>query len=145
MPPGPFWGKPERRVPAAPSRSAGTPGYVPPGWPDAVRPPGAPDWERTATAFLLDCCPPDVRLHPVLSRHAVLLARFAAEAVDGQLAACTSGIRECRASLADHLPAGAIDEAASAWNEIEAGLQRTRREVALVEEALRGGVFVRKL
>ena len=33
--------------------------YVPPGWPDAVRPPGAPDWEHTAVAFLIDYFPPD--------------------------------------------------------------------------------------
>src|SRR3712207_8090858 len=27
---------------------------LPPGWPAAVRPPGAPDWEHTAVAWLFD-------------------------------------------------------------------------------------------
>ena len=53
-------------------------GTVPPGWPEEVRPPGAPDWERTAVAWLFDLCPPDYRAHEVLRRYPVLLARFAA-------------------------------------------------------------------
>jgi hypothetical protein len=53
-------------------------GYAPPGWPEEVRPPGAPDWERTAVAYLFDCCPPDLRGYEVLRRHPPVLARFAA-------------------------------------------------------------------
>ena len=55
--------------------------YVPPGWPEEVRPPGTPDWERTATAWLFDLCPPDYRAHDVLRRHPPVLARFAARHV----------------------------------------------------------------
>jgi hypothetical protein len=29
----------------------GSYGYVPPGWPDAVVPPGSQDWEASAAAF----------------------------------------------------------------------------------------------
>jgi hypothetical protein len=119
--------------------------YVPPGWPEGVRPPGAPDWERTATAFLLDCCPSDYRQYPVLRRHPVVLARFAAECVDAQVAACGVGLGECRASLDGLVPPDAIEDASQAWRAQEAALRRTRREVALVEEALRGKVFIRKL
>ena len=50
---------------------------APPGWPRAVRPPGAPGWEHTAVAWLLDICPPEYRSYPVLRRHDVVLARFA--------------------------------------------------------------------
>src|SRR3712207_8593651 len=50
---------------------------LPPGWPAAVRPPGAPDWEHTAVAWLFDLVPPDYRAHEVLRRYPVLLARFA--------------------------------------------------------------------
>ena len=39
----------------------------------------------------------------------------------------------------------AIEEASQAWRAQEAALRRTRREVALVEEALRGATFVRRL
>ena len=42
---------------------------VPPGWPEQVRPPGAPDWERTAVAWLFDLVPPDYRAHEVLRRY----------------------------------------------------------------------------
>nr|NLI51279.1 hypothetical protein [Propionibacterium sp.] len=119
--------------------------YVPPGWPAAVRPPGAPDWERTAVAFLLDCCPPDFRRYPVLRRHPVILARFAAAAVAAQGQACRAGLGTCRADLAGFVPPDAVEAATAAWQEQEAALRRTAREVALVEGALRGRVYVRKL
>lgn len=119
--------------------------YVPPGWPDAVHPPGAPDWEKTAIAFLLDCCPPDYRHYPVLRRHPVVLARFAAEFVEGQYRASRTGLANVRASLVDCVDAPVIESAADAWQHQTAQLVRVRRAVALVEEALRGRVFIRKL
>ena len=51
---------------------------VPPGWPPGVLPPQAPEWERSAVAWLFDLCPPDYRAHEVLRRHPVVLAREAA-------------------------------------------------------------------
>lgn len=119
--------------------------YTPPGWPEAVYPPGAPDWEATAVAFLLDCCPPDYRMYPVLRRHPVVLARFAAEYVEGQYRASQSGLSQVRASLADYVDPPVIESAAEAWQSETAQLVRTRRAVALVEEALRGRIFIRKL
>lgn len=119
--------------------------YVPPGWPDAVYPPGAPDWEATAVAFLLDCCPPDYRLYPVLRRHPVVLARFAAEFVEGQYRASQSGLSQVRASLAEYVDPPVIESAAEAWQSETAQLVRTRRAVALIEEALRGRIFIQKL
>jgi len=38
-----------------------------------------------------------------------------------------------------------VEAAAQAWLEQAARLVRTRRAVALLNEALRGGIFVRKL
>ena len=119
--------------------------YVPTGWPEAVRPPGAPDWEATAVSFLLDCCPAEYRLYPVLRRHAVVLARFAAEFVESQVRACRDGLGEARSSLGGLVSPEVLDAATSAWHEQEALLRRRRREVALVEESLRGKVFIRKL
>lgn len=123
----------------------GAQGYVPPGWPEQVRPPGAPDWEATAAAFLLDCCPPEFRGYPVLRRHPVVLARFAAEFVDGQLHAARVGLPGIRVSLLDHVGPEVVDRAVDAWQTQEAHLTRVRRSVALVEEALRGRIFIRKL
>ena len=42
-----------------------------------VRPPDAPDWERTACNWLLEQRPPDFRAYPALRKHPVVLARFA--------------------------------------------------------------------
>ncbi len=119
--------------------------YVPPGWPAAVRPPGAPDWERTAVAYLFDCCPADFRQYAVLKRHPIVLARFATESVAAQVRACGAGLSHCRAGLADLVPPDALEAATLAWHEQGAALRRTAREVALVEDALRGRVFVAKL
>ena len=110
-----------------------------------MRPPGAPDWEATATAFLLDCCPADYRLYPVLRRHPVVLARFAAECVEAQVRACAAGVSQVRVSLGEMVAPEVLDAATAAWHEQDAVLRRRRREVALVEQSLRGKVFIRKL
>lgn len=119
--------------------------YVPAGWPEGVRPPGSDDWEPTATAFLLDCCPADYRAYAVLRRHPVVLARFAAEFVESQVRACREGLGEARAALGEVVAPDVVEAATQAWLEQEAVLRRRRREVALVEEALRGKVFIRAL
>jgi hypothetical protein len=127
------------------SGGSGSRAYVPPGWPEMVRPPGAPGWETTATIFLLDCCPADFRAYPVLRRHPIVLARFAVEFVAGQCNATEQGLAGVRTSLTEYVPADVIEAAAQAWLEQSARLVRTRRAVSLVEEALRGRVFVPRL
>ena len=119
--------------------------YTPPGWPERVRPPGAPDWEATAIAFLFDCCPADFRAYPVLRNHPVVLARFATQFVEGQYHSAQEGLAGVRTSLAEYVSAEVVQSAAEAWLEQSAQLVRVRRAVALVEEALRGRVFVRRL
>ena len=119
--------------------------YVPPGWPESVRPPGAPDWEATAVAYLLDRCPADYRGYPVLRRHPVVLARFAAQFVEGQLRTSQAGLSGVRSSLDELVAPQVLESAAQAWQEQTAQLIRVRRAVALVEEALRGKVFIRRL
>ena len=115
--------------------------YAPPGWPDGVLPPGAPDWQASAVAFLFDCCPADFRAYPVLRRHPVVLARFAVHFVAGQVRASTEGLAGIRTSLQTQVGAEVVEAAAQAWLEQSARLTRTQRAVGLVEEALRGQVF----
>ena len=118
---------------------------VPPGWPPQVRPPGAPAWERTAVAWLLDVCPPEYRGYPVLRRHEVVLARFALLHVEGGQAAVRRGLSEARGILRGVADPDTVDAAVLAWQAEEARLAAERRAVALVEEALRGRRFVARL
>lgn len=122
-----------------------TPAYTPPGWPSAVRPPGVPGWEGSAIAYLLDCCPADFRAYRVLRNHPMVLAQFAMHFVIGQQEASERGLADVRTSLSEHVEPDIVEAATQAWLEQAARLVRTRRAVALLDEALRGRVFVRKL
>jgi hypothetical protein len=119
--------------------------YVPPGWPAQVRPPGTAGWEASAITYLLDCCPPDFRAYRVLRNHPVVLAQFAIHFVNGQHEASQRGLAAVRTSVSDYVEADVVEAASQAWLEQGARLARTRRAVALVEEALRGRAFVRKM
>jgi hypothetical protein len=119
--------------------------YAPPGWPDEVRPPGAPDWEATATAYLLDCCPADFRSYRVLRNHPIVLAQFARHFVEGQSQAAQEGLAAVRTGLQDFVEPSVLEEATQAWLEQSARLVRTRRAVAMVEAVLRGRTFVPKM
>lgn len=119
--------------------------YVPPGWPGRVRPPGAPDWELTATEFLLDCCPADYRRYRLLRRHPVVLAMFATVFVEAQVEASRDGLAGVRVGLADFVEPEVVADAVELWSQQQASLARLRREVNMVTEALRGRQFVRRL
>ena len=117
----------------------------PPGWPQQVRPPGAPGWERTAAGWLLDLCPPEFRGYPLLRRHDVVLARFALMHVEACQAAVRRGLSEARGVLRDVVDADTVEAAITVWQAEQARLIAERRAVALVEEALRGRRFVARL
>ena len=118
---------------------------APPGWPSAVRPPDAPDWERTAVNWLFDICPPEYRAHAALRRHVVVLARFAVLNVEAQQVAVRQGLSEARADLRDVADLDVVEAAVQAFQAEEARLLGLRRGVGLVEEALRGRRFVARL
>ena len=118
---------------------------IPPGWPGAVRPPGAPGWEHTAGTWLLDLCPPEFRGYPTLRRHVVVLARFAVLHVEACQASVRRGLSEARAELRDVAALDVIDAAITTWQTEEARLAGVRRAVGLVEEALRGRRYVARL
>lgn len=118
---------------------------APPGWPRQVRPPDAPDWERTAANWMLDICPPEYRSYPALRRHIVVLARFAVLHVEASQAACKRGLSEARADLRDVAELAVVDAAVETWLAEDARLSGVRRAIGLVEEALRGRRFVARL
>lgn len=118
---------------------------APPGWPREVRPPGTPDWERTAAAWLLDLCPPDYRRYDGLRRHVVVLARFAVLHVESAQAACRRGLSEARGELGQVAELSVVEAAVQTFLLEDARLVSVRRAVGLVEDALRGRRYVARL
>lgn len=118
---------------------------VPPGWPEEVRPPDTPDWERTAVAWLFDLCPPDYRAHEVLRRHPVVLARFAAHHVQAGVDAARRGLSTVRDELRGLADPETVAAAVAAYEREGARLVVAVRAVSLVEDALRGRRFVARL
>jgi hypothetical protein len=120
-------------------------GMVPPGWPEEVRPPGAPGWELTAVGWLLDRCPPEYRVHTVLTRHPAVLARFAGWHIDGAVVAARDGLSRARVELAEVAGPEAVEAAVVALEREAARLAAAARSVTLVERALRGERFPARL
>ena len=118
---------------------------VPPGWPPEVLPPQAPDWERSAVAWLFDLCPPDYRAHEVLRRHPVVLARFAAQHVESAVEAARAGLRTVRRDLKDLVGPQVVEAAIGAYDREGRRLVAAGRQVALVDAALRGERHVPRL
>ena len=124
---------------------AGHRGFAPAGWPREVRPPGAPGWEQSAAAWLLDLCPADWRGYPGLRKHLVVLARFALLHVEAGQTAAARGLSETRADLRDVADLDVIEAAVQTWQLEQARLLGLRRAVGLVEEAIRGRRFTARL
>lgn len=89
--------------------------------------------------------PPEYRSYPTLRRHVVVLARFAVLHVAGAQLACDRGLSEARAELRDVTDPDVVEAAVETWHREQSRLVRLRREVVLVEEALRGKRFVARL
>src|SRR4051794_12608936 len=122
-----------------------SPPALPPGWPSDVRPPGSPDWQRSAVAWLFDQCPPDYRGYDVLRRQPLVLARFAASALDGAVAAADQGLRTARAELRDRVPPDVVDAAVATYEQERHRARNARHSVDVVERALRGERWVPRL
>jgi hypothetical protein len=118
---------------------------VPPGWPKAVRPPGAPDWERTAVAWLLDQCPPEYRGHGVITRHPVVLAWLTGRHADAGLGAARAGLAAVRVEVGDQLSPPALAELIEVLESEQVRLLAVRRAAGLLGEALRGHRYVPRL
>jgi len=116
----------------------GVSSYVPPGWPPQVLPPGAPDWEQSAQAWLLDQCPPDYRGHLVLRRHPVVLAWLARRHAEASWRAMGGALASARAELADVVGPGVVEAAIGAIEKEQARLVATGRAITLVLESLLG-------
>jgi hypothetical protein len=118
---------------------------VPPGWPATVRPPGSPDWERSASAWLFDLCPPDYRGYDVFRRHPVVLALVARQHLQVGIEAARNGLATAREELSRLVDVPTVEATVAAYEREGARLLAAARAVALVERALRGGRFIRRL
>jgi hypothetical protein len=117
---------------------------VPPGWPDQVRPPGSPDWQRSAVGWLLDHCPAEYRGYPVLSRHPAALVHLAVHHVRAQLQGNRQALAEVRTRLRELAPP-ALAEVVEVLEIEQVRLQSVARGLTLVGEALHGRRFVPRL
>jgi hypothetical protein len=120
----------------------GDPRGLPPEWPGEVRPPGTPEWERSAVGWLFDLVPGEWRAHEVLRRHPVLLARVAGGQVAASLEAARTGWRTLRRDLGRELPPEVLEAAMAAYEREGARLAELVRQVAAVTEALHGRRWV---
>jgi hypothetical protein len=119
---------------------------LPPGWPEQVRPPGAPGWDRSAVGWLFDHCPPEYRGYPVVVRHPRILAWLAGHHVDAALAGTRQALGRARAELAGaEVPAPAVAELLEALQAEQVRLIAVRRSVGLVQEALSGHRYIPRL
>ena len=118
---------------------------TPPGWPDAVPPPGVPDWEQAASAWLLDLCPADFRGYPVLRRHPLGLAWLAGYHVGGARQAMAQALARIRAELGEDLQPGVIDQLMQTIELEQARLIAAARGVDLISRALRGYRYIPRL
>jgi hypothetical protein len=116
------------------------PRYVPSGWPPEVNPPGIPDWETTAAAWLLDLVP-EYRQHAAVRRHPVILAFIARHVTAGAVEGARQGYRASCTELGDLVSPHAIDAPLRAWRAEGERLAATACAVDLVERALRGETF----
>lgn len=108
-----------------------------PDWPPGVHPPGAESFVETALGWLFDQVPADYRLHGVLRRHPVALARLARQHVGAALEAAREGYRTARVDLRDHLPPHAVDQVMNAYLEEGRRTAAVLRSIEVLDAALR--------
>ena len=110
--------------------------YLPAGWPEAVAPPDAEDWERSAVNWLIDLAP-DLRGHTAIRRHPVILATIVRHVLAGSLEGARQGYRVARTELGEAVPPHAVDAALIAYRDEGRRLAAAVKAAELVERALR--------
>jgi hypothetical protein len=119
--------------------------FVPPGWPTGVQPPGSPEFEPSATTWLLDVIPSDYQLHGVLRRHPIALAAFARHHLTACVEGARNGYRTARSELGPHLPPGAVEAMLTMYRSEGSRLANAAKAADLIERALHGEQFVQQM
>jgi hypothetical protein len=116
-------------------------GYVPPGWPVRVPPPGVDGWEQAAVQFLMECCPPALSEAGLPRRYPRVLAHLVEGFVAGECATSVELLTGLRSALAGQVEPEVVAAAVDALQLMQARLTRIHREVGLVAGAMRGEVY----
>lgn len=119
--------------------------YLPPQWPTEVPHPASPAFQGRVVSWLLDLCPADYRDEPTLTRYPVVLVRLAQRSVAAQGRGVDLAIGGIRAELVRVESESVIEKAIEALVRQRERLLRVRRELTVVEHALRGGEFIERL
>jgi hypothetical protein len=93
----------------------------------------------------LDQCPPEYRGYEVLRRYPIVLARFACHHVEAARAGAREAYARARTELGSGVSPEVLDAALRVLESEGARLNRSIRELMLVEEALRGRRWQQKL
>lgn len=110
-----------------------------------MRPPSVPDWITSATAWLLDLCPPDYRAHSALTSRPLALSWVAQRHVVAQGQANRAARAAARAELRGRVDPGEVEQVIEVLEHEHARLRAAYRGVRLVDEALLGHRHVRSL
>lgn len=120
-------------------------GYLPPQWPDRVPGLDHPQFEARARGFLLDLCPPEYRGYPELGRHLLLLVRLTARQLAAQRVGTENAAAALRADLTDFVGVDVVEDGLRILRAEQYRLEHQMAQVSVLEQALRGGRFVRRL
>lgn len=109
---------------------------APAGWPRDLPPPGTDEFDAKVTGWLLDRGPSDLRQSPVRSLP-LALARIVSHTIAATIDGLRTAYASARAELGDALTPTELEAVQAALEAEGARLLQARREVALVEQALR--------
>ncbi len=109
---------------------------APPGWPKDLPPTGTSEFDDRVVPWLLDRSPADLRTSPLRSMPLALCC-VVAHSLEGLLAGIRNAYRSARTELADEISPADLLTLQQALEAQGARIAAVRREVALVESALR--------
>ena len=110
----------------------------PAGWPAGLPEPDDPEFGQRAISWLLDLGPAEWRQSPVLREQPLALAFRARYDVDARVEGARAAYAAARAELSEAVEAPVVGALLASLEAEGARLVALQREVALVEEALRG-------